>query len=111
MDGIGLRLGQCLGTPADAPCALAGTFPNPAAPIVFPTNFPDEFFYMRATARIDGIGGGVVRADLRYPLQGALRAATCTTPHGAAATDRVLALLLPRPTRPLSGLTSPMSVP
>src|SRR3989441_1940123 len=85
MDGNGLQLGQCLVTPADDPCALAGTFPNPAAPIVFPTNFPDEFFYMRATARIDGIGGGIGRADLGYALQGALGGATGTAADGAGA--------------------------
>ena len=84
MDGNGLQLGQCLVTPADDPCALAGTFPNPAAPIVFPTNFPDEFFYMRATARIDGIGG-VGRADLGYALEGAFGGATGTAADGAGA--------------------------
>src|SRR6266850_1874514 len=85
MDGNGLQLGQCLVTPADDPCALAGTFPNPAAPIVFPTNFPDEFFYMRATARIDGIGGGIGRADLGYALEGAFGGATGTAADGAGA--------------------------
>src|SRR2546422_7987906 len=82
MDGNGLQLGQCLVTPADDPCALAGTFPNPAAPIVFPTNFPDEFFYMRATARIDGIGGGLGRADLGHALAGGLGGATGTAAGG-----------------------------
>src|SRR5256886_821418 len=85
MDGNGLQLGQCLVTPADDPCALAGTFPNPAAPIVFPTNFPDEFFSMRATARIDGIGGGIGRADLGYALEGAFGGATGTAADGAGA--------------------------
>ncbi len=85
MDRNGLQLGQCLVTPADDPCALAGTFPNPAAPIVFPTNFPDEFFYMRATARIDGIGGGAGRADLGYGLEGAFGGATGTAADGAGA--------------------------
>ena len=85
MDRNGLQLGQCLVTPADDPCALAGTFPNPAAPIVFPTNFPDEFFYMRATARIDGIGGGIGRADLGYALEGAFGGATGTAADGAGA--------------------------
>src|SRR2546426_11821873 len=88
MDGNGLQLGQCLVTPADDPCALAGTFPNPAAPIVFPTNFPDEFFYMRATARIDGIGGGIRRADPRYPPPGPLRGAPGTPSRGAPAPIR-----------------------
>src|SRR5438128_2747172 len=85
MDGNGLQLAPCLVTPADDPCALAGTFPNPAAPIVFPTNFPDEFFYLRATARIDGIGGGLSRADLGYALEGAFGGATGTAADGAGA--------------------------
>src|SRR5437660_6367985 len=70
MDGNGLQLAPCLVTPADDPCALAGTFPNPAAPIVFPTNFPDEFFYMLPTSRIDGIGGGIGMRTLSYGLEG-----------------------------------------
>src|SRR6266478_4136031 len=85
MDGNGLQLAPCLVTAADDPCALAGTFPNPAAPITFPTNFPDEFFYMRATARIDGIGGGIGRADLGYALEGAFGGATGTAADGAGA--------------------------
>jgi len=84
IDRNGVQLAPCLVTPADDPCALAGTFPNPAAPIVFPTNFPDEFFYMRATARIDGIGG-VGRADLGYALEGAFGGATGTAADGAGA--------------------------
>ncbi len=85
IDRNGVQLAPCLVTPADDPCALAGTFPNPAAPIVFPTNFPDEFFYMRATARIDGIGGGIGRADLGYALEGAFGGATGTAADGAGA--------------------------
>jgi len=85
IDRNGVQLAPCLVTSADDPCALAGTFPNPAAPIVFPTNFPDEFFYMRATARIDGIGGGVGRADLGYALEGAFGGATGTAADGAGA--------------------------
>ena len=85
IDRNGVQLAPCLVTPADDPCALAGTFPNPAAPIVFPTNFPDEFFYMRATARIDGIGGGVGRADIGYALEGAFGGATGTAADGAGA--------------------------
>src|SRR5437867_1243163 len=84
IDRNGVQLAPCLVTPADDPCALAGTFPNPAAPIVFPTNFPDEFFYMGATARIDGIGG-VGRADLGYALEGAFGGATGTAADGAGA--------------------------
>src|SRR5262249_935771 len=72
LDKHGLQLGQCLDVGAVDPCGLiaAGAIPNPALPISFPANFPVEFFYMRATGRIDGIGGTVNRADLGLALQG-----------------------------------------
>jgi len=85
IDRNGLQLAPCLVTAADDPCALAGTFPNPAAPITFPTNFPDEFFYMRATARIDGIGGTINRADVGWALEGAFGGPTGTAADGAGA--------------------------
>src|SRR5262245_55239872 len=109
MDRNGLQLAPCLVTTADDPCALAGTFPNPAAAIVFPTNFPDEFFYMRATARIDGIGG-VGRADAGWALEGAFGGATGTAADGAGAQIvfarfriRVTAGLVPGATYTLTG--------
>src|SRR3989442_2331732 len=111
MDRNGLQLGQCLVTPADDPCALAGTFPNPAAPIVFPTNFPDEFFYMRATARIDGIGGGIGGADLRYALEGALGGATGTAADRAGAQILFARFPLPVGHRPLCGSRFNMTYP
>src|SRR5262245_1088515 len=86
-DGNGLRLEPCLdNNPAD-PCGLiaAGALPNPAAPVVFPTNFPDESFYMRATARIDGIGGGLFRADLILAVEGAFGGPTGTVADGNGA--------------------------
>src|ERR1043166_431310 len=83
-DGHGLRLEPCLDTTADDPCALAGTLPS-AGPVVFPTNFPDEFFYMRATGRIGGIGGGIDRADLGFALEGAFGGPTGTAADGAGA--------------------------
>src|SRR5437899_115725 len=47
-DWRGLRLEPCLDTTPDDPCGvIAGGLPNPEEPVVFPTNFPDEFFYMR----------------------------------------------------------------
>src|SRR5256712_13353756 len=111
MDGNGLQLGQYLVTPADDPCALAGTFPNPAAPIVFPTNFPDEFFYMRATARIDGIGGGVGGAEPGYALEGALGGATGTAADRARAPILVARLRLPGTPGPIAGPTFTMAAP
>jgi len=54
MDKNGLQLAPCLDAGAADPCGLiaAGALPNPAGPVVFPTNFPNEVFYNRATARI-----------------------------------------------------------
>src|SRR5437867_12583484 len=79
LDRNGVQLGQCLDTtnPAD-PCALAGTFPNPNQPIVFPTNFPDELFDWRATAVISVIGGGTGKAVLVMALHGPFGVATGT---------------------------------
>ncbi len=84
-DRAGLALDQCLTdptttTPVADPCTLAGTLTNganaalPDGPVVFPTSFPPEFFYMRAVSRIDGIGGGTgtaARATLTMALEGA----------------------------------------
>ena len=87
IDKNGLQLAPCLDNNAADPCGLvaAGALPNPAAPVVFPTNFPNEVFYNRATARIDGIGGGAFRADLGIALEGAFGGATTTVADGAAA--------------------------
>src|SRR5262249_14696577 len=63
-DKNGLQLTACLDTTTPDPilggadlCGLvaAGAIPNPALPIVFNTNFPDEFFYFRLLGRIKGI--------------------------------------------------------
>src|SRR5947209_18878845 len=85
-DGNGLQLAPCLDNNAADPCGLvaAGALPNPAAPVVFPTNFPNEVFYNRATARIDGIGGGAFRADLGIALEGAFGGPTLTVADGIA---------------------------
>src|SRR5262249_15778565 len=58
MDKNGLQLGQCLDTtdPTD-PCAVLAELPDPTQPVIFNTNFPPEFFYWRAVADIDNIGG------------------------------------------------------
>ena len=54
-DSTGLALQPCL----DAVCAGPGGFvlPNPALPLSFPGNFPDEFFYHRAIASMNGPNG------------------------------------------------------
>src|SRR5437899_10894372 len=87
LDNTGLQLAPCLDNNAADPCGLgaAGALPNPAAPVVFPTNFPNEVFYNRATARISGIGGGASRADLGIALEGAFGGATLTVADGRAA--------------------------
>ena len=86
-DGHGLRLEPCLDNNANDPCGLVAALalPNPAAPVVFPTNFPDEFFYMRATSRIAGIGGGTFRADLILAVEGAFGGPTGTVADGNGA--------------------------
>jgi len=87
IDGNGLQLAPCLDNNAADPCGLvaAGALPNPAGAVVFPGNFPNEVFYNRATARIDGIGGGASRADLGIALEGAFGGATGTVADGRAA--------------------------
>src|SRR5262249_59208493 len=43
MDSNGIALQPCL----DPLCDPALALPNPGAPLAFPQNFPDEFFYWR----------------------------------------------------------------
>src|SRR5881628_3958317 len=87
IDGNGLQLAPCLDNNAADPCGLvaAGALPSPGGAVVFPGNFPNEVFYNRATARIDGIGGGASRADLGIALEGAFGGATGTVADGRAA--------------------------
>jgi hypothetical protein len=80
-DRGGVALEPCLitpngsGNPVVDPCGLAGTLPGgDASAIVFPTNFPDEFFYSRATSRLNNVGGNQ-RADLILALEGAFAGA------------------------------------
>jgi len=91
-DKKGLTLAQCLVFPTDPqapvpdPCGLIGTVPNDNAPIVFPTNFPDESFYSRAVAVINNVGaGGVGKATLVHALEGAFGGATLTVADGNGA--------------------------
>ncbi len=77
-DRQGLALEQCLTPPLTVlpggvtdPCALTGTVVDgqPIAPF---TNFPDEFFYMRAVSVMDaGAAGGGGKATLTMALESA----------------------------------------
>jgi len=87
-DRSGKALAQCLTdptttTPVADPCALTGTLPLGDGPVVFPTNFPQEFFYMRAV--------GVMRASDGTPIgsNGAGRATLVLALEGAFATGGV----------------------
>src|SRR5262249_25121318 len=64
MDSNNLPLAPCLNFVCDPALAL----PDPAAPVVFPTNFPDEFFYFRAIA---GVTSGTLKAVLVLAIEGA----------------------------------------
>src|SRR5262249_53755990 len=64
MDGTGLALAPCLNFVCDPALGL----PDPAAPVVFPTNFPEEFFYHRAIA---GLTSGTLKATLDLAVEGA----------------------------------------
>ena len=75
-DAAGTRVEPCI-DPADANCVLpaAGTSPfNPGAPVVFPGNFPDEFFYTVAQSTIATPGCGTSapgKATMTAALEGA----------------------------------------
>lgn len=77
-DRGGLALEPCLASQAVGdPCAIAADLPTPTGPIVFPTNFPDEFFYWTANARIRPlVGNNNFRADLTMALEGVFGGAT-----------------------------------
>ena len=91
-DKNGLQLTACLDTTTPDPllggadlCGLVAGGAIPAGPVVFPTNFPDEFFYFLLNGRIDGIGGGTGRAILVNALEGAFGGPTGTAADGAGA--------------------------
>ncbi|MBI5365348.1 MAG: hypothetical protein HZA53_19380 [Planctomycetes bacterium] len=65
-DRTGLALAPCLN---DAAACAFGALPAPTKPIVFPANFPDEFFYWFAEARFDTNNGG--RGFVRMAIEGA----------------------------------------
>src|SRR5215475_12777993 len=83
-DKTGRALEPCLDSlnPAD-PCGIVATVPNPTQPIVFPTNFPDEFFYWMANARMKPVAGSSkFRADLTLALEGAFGNVAGTVANG-----------------------------
>jgi hypothetical protein len=68
-DSSNVRLEACV-TLEDALCpAPADAVPDPEAPISFPDNFPDEFFYQLAGATVTLTNG--VRATVGLDLEGA----------------------------------------
>jgi len=71
-DSTGLVLDACLPNSAeltDGTCLVTpDQLASPTSPIVFPNNFPDEFFYYNATSTMDVNGG---RALLVVALEGA----------------------------------------
>src|SRR5215475_13721814 len=83
-DKAGLSLAPCLDQVAGDPCVLAGTIPNPSAPITFPTNFPDESFYAAADADIGPPFAGVAtgRARLNLRMEAAFGNAAGTVANG-----------------------------
>jgi hypothetical protein len=69
-DRNGEELEPCLDP--GAVCA-APPVPNPDAPVSFPANFPDEFFYMLATADMTANGGNLAQAE--FAVEGAFATA------------------------------------
>jgi hypothetical protein len=61
------------GIPANTTFCVAPPTPNPAAPITFPGNFPDEFFYWHAAV---DFRAGNVRARLILATEGAFAGGT-----------------------------------
>jgi hypothetical protein len=68
-DSTGLRLEPCLDGDNPECGFLPGDIPDPDAPISFPGNFPEEFFYFLAGSTLDLPGGG--RAVLTSGLEAA----------------------------------------
>jgi hypothetical protein len=91
---------------AGDPCAIAASVPVPTAPVVFPTNFPSEWFYWTGNARIRPlVGSNNFRADLTLALEGTFGGPTGAVANGdqivfARFRFRVTGGLVPtRPTR------------
>src|ERR1700710_3125309 len=83
-DKSGLALEPCLANlTAGDPCAIAAVLPVPTAPVVFPTNFPSEWFYWTSNARILPLAGNKsFRADLTMALEGTFGNPTTAVNNG-----------------------------
>jgi hypothetical protein len=109
-DQAGQALEPCLDnvTPGDL-CGLIalGSIPNPTAPIVFPDNFPNEWFYWSVNSRVLNVAGGKGRANVIMGLEGAFGNAAGTIVPGQQITFarfrfRVTAGLVPNATYTLT---------
>jgi hypothetical protein len=83
-DNKGVELEPCM-TNLDPNCGGAVPVPDPTQPTVFPTNFPDEFFYMDATAALTTGSGSKVLAQ--FALEGAF--ANAVTPGDQMVFSRI----------------------
>jgi PKD domain len=83
-DNKGVELEPCM-TNLDPNCGGAVPVPDPTQPTVFPTNFPDEFFYQDATAEMTTGSGSRVLAQ--FALEGAF--ATAVTPGDQMVFSRI----------------------
>ncbi len=78
-DANGVRLELVLD--ADPLAPVIGELPDPASPLHFPNNFPDESFYYSAEAELDVGGTGVVgRARIIIALEAAFGGAGAPAP-------------------------------
>jgi hypothetical protein len=83
-DKAGTALEPCIANlAAGDPCAIAAVVPIPGAPVVFPTNFPSEWFYWTGNARIRPLAGSNnFRADLTLALEGTFGGPTTAVVNG-----------------------------
>jgi len=63
VDASGLALGPCFDLAGNCP-TTAANLPNPPAPRSFPGNFPEEWFYWLAGARMTLPSGGLARLTM-----------------------------------------------
>ena len=69
-DKTGRRLESCGIWAADPMCPAVGPLPTPGSPVSFPTNFPNEGFFMLSTAILNTAGAG--RATIELNLEQSL---------------------------------------